>query len=94
MLTLSETDDLEGTSSLDPNNDVKQLLNPNSKELHDHPDKLMQRSLEFYRSNTPSVEIFFQNNLYRIYFPMPPKCWNLSKATRSRFMDEVNRDTT
>ena len=25
---------------------------------------------------------------------MPPLCWNLSKATRTRFMKEVKRDTT
>ena len=54
---------------------------------------LNNQAIEFFDSNVVSIEIFFQEKLQRIFFPIEPVCRNLSKETRIKLMSEVKRDS-
>jgi len=50
--------------------------------------------MEFFKTNTKSIEILFRDNkLYKVYFPLEPVCMHLSKASKTNLMLNVNRDS-
>ena len=56
-------------------------------------DSIENKAIGFFKKNTASIEIFFQEKLSTVFFPIHPACRNLSKLTRRELMQEVNRDT-
>ena len=42
--------------------------------------------MQFYRTNVASVEIYFNDKIVRVFFPVAPTCRNLSTATRRLLM--------
>jgi len=62
-------------------------------ENADEYTDMEQRALEFFRLNTVHIEITFKEKLLKVYFPIYPACRQLSKNTRSEFLQEVNRES-
>lgn len=62
--------------------------------LKQQSDSQMEnKAMEFFKSNTQSIEVFFRDSLFKIYFPMQPTCHNLSKSSRTKLMSTVKRDS-
>ena len=69
------------------NNNAQIALNAQSEDL------LENKAMNFFKMNTASIEIYFQDKLNIVFFPVHPACRNLSKLTRRELMQEVKRDT-
>jgi hypothetical protein len=64
------------------------------KEFLDNvSDPAFLKTLEFFKMNCRSIEIDFHDTIIRVYFPVHPICRFLSKTTREKFGNNVNRET-
>ena len=63
------------------------LINSSYKDIEN-------KAMEFFEYHTGAIEIFFQNKLHKVIFPIQPCCRNLSKNTRTLLMEEVNRESS
>jgi hypothetical protein len=72
----------------------KELHNPALEILKEELDSVEEReALKFFDENTSSIEIFFQNKLFKVFFLIQPVCRNLSMQSRKKLMAEVKRDS-
>ena len=47
----------------------------------------------FYKAYSQSIEVYFKEELHRVFFPVHPTCFNLSKSTRLEIMINVKRES-
>ena len=52
-----------------------------------------RNALQFFKSNTVSVEIMFNGQLIKVYFPRYPATRFLSPSSKAHLMNEVKRDS-
>lgn len=50
-----------------------------------------QNAMDFFKRSVGNVEIFYQNRLVKVFFPIEPTCRNLSKSSRVTLMQTVKR---
>ena len=64
--------------------------NPAEQLLHsDMANEIELNAMDFFKRNTGTVEVFFQDRLVRVYFPVAPTCRNISKLSRTQLMMSV-----
>ena len=56
-------------------------------------DKKLKKAYSFFKSNTSSIEIIFNEQHIKVYFPVYPTTRFLSRTSRKKLMDEVNRES-
>lgn len=61
--------------------------------LENVTDPQLLKTLNFFKMHCKSIEISFHGTIIRVYFPVHPICRFLSKNTREKFGNTVNRET-
>ena len=56
-------------------------------------DPVLLNTLDFFKMHCRSIEIDFKKTVIRVYFPVHPICRFLSKNSREKFNNYVNRET-
>lgn len=54
---------------------------------------MIKKTLKFYKQNTASVEIVFNNELVKVFFVIHPLCKNISELSKKKLMIESKRNT-
>ena len=88
-----------------PNNPLSALLDPSDEDVDDPgaSSQLLdlgasqrkldkQEALRYYRSNTDSIEIYRNDKLEKIFFPIPELCQFLSQSSKQEIMKGVDVD--
>ena len=57
------------------------------------PEPEMVKMLQFFSYHTGSIEILFNEQLVRVYFPIQPICRMISKTTRQALMRDIPRES-
>ena len=82
-------------SKMKNGNDDDEEISPSQEILINlSEDPIENAAMKFFKFHTCTIEIFFQNKLHRVIFPIQPCCRNLSKTTKVKLMENVNRESS
>ena len=63
-------------------------------ENPDSPEVMFQcQAYDFFKQHTGKIEAKIGDNIYPVYFPIKPVCRYLSEKSKSKFMNEVERES-
>lgn len=75
----------------DFNKQIHDLLQKGASDGRFTPEQV--KAISFFLANIASIEIMFNNDLLRVYFPIHPTTRFLSRATRKKLMLDIPRDS-
>jgi hypothetical protein len=64
-----------------------------NREIKTADQKMKQCAYKWFLDNSRHIEIIFEGELLKIYFPIQPACFFLPSFNKNMFLDTVNRDT-
>ena len=64
-----------------------------NREIKNNDQKIKQVAYKWFLDNSRHIEIIFEGDLLKIYFPIQPACFFLPSFNKITFLDNVNRDT-